>query len=201
MKKNIMSGSAALLAALLTLSSWSAPVASAQSLWSSDTYDSRSLFADHKAQNVGDIVTIIINETSTTSSTKNNKNTKSGSQNLAAGSGIFSFLASATASQSDSFQAQGSKADNNSVSGMVTATVTQVMPNGNMVVEGSQSIWQGKDEHKITFRGVCRQDDVTASNTIPSSKVSDATVHFDGKGPLNAKQRQGILTQILNILF
>ena len=42
---------------------------------------------------------------------------------------------------------------------------------------------------------------MTASNTIPSSKVSDATVHFDGKGPLNAKQRQGILTQILNILF
>ena len=201
MKKNIMSGSAALLAALLALSSWSVPVASAQSLWSSDTYDSRSLFADHKAQNVGDIVTIIINETSTTSSSKNNQNTKAGSQNLAAGSGIFSFLASATASQSDSFQAQGSKTDNNSVSGMVTATVTQVMPNGNMVVEGSQSIWQGKDEHKITFRGVCRQDDVTASNTIPSSKVSDATVHFDGKGPLNAKQRQGILTQILNILF
>ena len=201
MRKNIMSGSAALLAALLTLSSWSVPVASAQSLWSSDTYDSRSLFADHKAQNVGDIVTIIINETSTTSSSKNNQNTKAGSQNLAAGSGIFSFLASATASQSDSFHAQGSKTDNNSVSGMVTATVTQVMPNGNMVVEGSQSIWQGKDEHKITFRGVCRQDDVTASNTIPSSKVSDATVHFDGKGPLNAKQRQGILTQILNILF
>ncbi len=201
MRKRITSRSAVFAAALLALSSLPAPAASAQSLWSSDTYDSRSLFADHKAQNVGDIVTIIINETSTTSSTKNNKNTKSGSQNLAAGSGIFSFLASATASQSDSFQAQGSKADNNSVSGMVTATVTQVMPNGNMVVEGSQSIWQGKDEHKITFRGVCRQDDVTASNTIPSSKVSDATVHFDGKGPLNAKQRQGILTQILNILF
>ena len=83
----------------------------------------------------------------------------------------------------------------------VTVTVTEVFPNGNMVLEGTQSIWQNKDEHKITFRGICRADDITSANTIPSTKIADATVRFDGKGPLNAKQRQGILTQIFNFLF
>jgi flagellar L-ring protein precursor FlgH len=49
--------------------------------------------------------------------------------------------------------------------------------------------------------GVVRKDDVTASNTVASSLVADAQLKFDGKGPLNSKQRQGILTQIFNILF
>ena len=120
---------------------------------------------------------------------------------MSAGAGIFSFLAAATASGSDSFTANGAATDVNKVSGRVTVTVTEVQSNGNMVVEGTQSIWQNRDEHKITLRGVVRQDDITSSNTIPSSLVADATLKFDGKGPLNTKQRQGILTQIFNILF
>lgn len=173
--------------------------AEARSLWSDDGM-SYNIFADRKARNVGDILTIVISE-STTTTTKSSSNKKSGKTSLSAGIGIFDFLKAASANGSDSFSAQGSKSDTNKVAGNVTVTVTQVLPNGNMVVEGTQSIWQNRDEHKIAFRGVCRQDDVTANNTIPSTKIADATVRFDGKGPLNAKQRQGILTQIFNILF
>ena len=122
-------------------------------------------------------------------------------QTLAAGSGIFDFLAAATASGSDSFSATGKATDTNTVSGKVTVTVIEVQPNGNMVIEGTQSIWQNRDEHKITLRGVVRQDDILGNNTVSSSLVADATLKVDGKGPLNAKQRQGILTQVFNILF
>ncbi|MFA6851039.1 MAG: flagellar basal body L-ring protein FlgH [Selenomonadaceae bacterium] len=174
---------------------------SAQSLWANTNGAAMSLFSDRRAHNVGDILTIVISETTTTSATKSNSNSKKGSQNLNAGAGIFSFLAAASAGGSDSFTANGAIKDVNKVSGRVTVTVTEVQPNGNMVVEGTQSIWQNRDEHKITLRGVVRQDDVTSSNTIPSSLVADATLKFDGKGPLNTKQRQGILTQIFNILF
>ena len=173
--------------------------ASAQSL-RSGSY-TQNIFADRKAHDVGDILTIIISETTTTSAAKSSSNSKSGSVNLNAGVGLFTFLEAASAGGSDSFKATGAASDTNKVSGNITVTVTEVEPNGNMVVEGTQSIWQNKNEHKITFRGVCRQDDVTANNTIPSNKIADATVRFDGKGPLNAKQRQGILTQIFNILF
>ena len=144
-------------------------VATAQSLWGGP-----NIFADRKAREVGDILTIVISESTSLSTSKKSSNQKSGSTSLSAGVGIFDFLKAASASGS---------------------------ANGNMVVEGTQSIWQNRNEHKITLRGVCRQDDVTASNTIPSTKIADATLKFDGKGPLNAKQRQGILTQIFNILF
>ena len=177
-----------------------APV-SAQSLWAAEEGVGVNIFADRKASQVGDILTIIISETTSTSSTKTKTNSKSGNQSLSAGTGIFGFLAAATASGSDSFKANGAATDTNKVSGRVTVSVVEVKPNGNMVVEGTQSIWQNRDEHKITLRGMVRADDVTAANTVASSLVADATLKFDGKGPLNAKQRQGILTQIFNILF
>jgi len=173
--------------------------ASAESLWVDN--GAMNLFADHKARNVGDILTIVISETTKTSTTKSDTNSKSGSQNLSAGVGIFTFLNAASASGSDSFKANGAASANNSVTGNVSVTVKEVQPNGNMVVEGTQSIWQNKDEHKITLNGIVRRDDVTSSNTVPSNLVANATLKFDGKGPLNAKQRQGILTQVLNILF
>ena len=173
----------------------------AQSLWSDHVGGESMLFADHKARNVGDILTIVISETATASMTKASNNSKSGKTELGAGVGIFGFLAAASASGSDSFKANGSATNTNRATGRVTVTVTDVLPNGNMVVGGTQSIWQNNNEHKITLRGVVRRDDVTYANTVPSTQVADATIHFDGKGPINAKQRQGILTQIFNFLF
>lgn len=192
---------AAVLALGMAFSGTSVPTVSAQSLWSGENGVSYNIFADRKARNVGDILTIVISETTSLSATRANSNSKSGKTDLSAGVGIFEFLQAASASGSDSFTANGSATSKNSTSANVTVTVVDVQPNGNMTVEGTQSIWQNRDEHKITFRGVCRQDDVTASNTIVSTKIADATVKFDGKGPLNAKQRQGILTQIFNFLF
>ena len=173
--------------------------ADAKSLWVDGS--SMSLYSDKKARNVGDILTIVINESTTQTATKARTNSKSGSLNVNAGTGIFDFIKAFSASGSDSFQADGSATDTNRYIGQITVTVVEVLPNDNMIVEGTQSIWQNRDEHKITLRGVVRRDDVTMNNTVPSTRVADATLKFDGKGPLNAKQRQGILTQIFNFLF
>ena len=190
------------LSALLLASSFPA---SAQSLWSnSDGHRGIDYFSDTKARDVGDILTIIISETATTSATRSGSNSKSGSVNMQAGVGVFDFLNSifpASISGSDNWKADGAASSTNRASGRVSVTVVDVEPNGNMIVEGTQSIWQNKNEHKITLRGVVRRDDVTYANTVSSAQVADATIRFDGKGPLNAKQRQGILTQIFNILF
>ena len=178
-----------------------APAADAQSLWAVAGGRTRNVFADRKAQDVGDILTIVISESTTISDTRSNSNSKSGNNNLSAGVGIFDFIKAASISGSDSFKANGAAASKNTTTGNVTVTVVDVQPNGNLVLEGTQSIWNNKNEHKITFKGICRPEDITASNTIPSTKIAAATVRFDGKGPLNAKQRQGILTQIFNFLF
>lgn len=189
-----------LLTAVMTVSMLVvAPVqVEAQSLWGNHH---SNMFADRKAGQVGDILTIIISESASTSMTKGSANSKSGSNKLNAGAGVFGFLAAASASGEDSFKANGSATNSNKASGTVTVTVTEVRENGNLVVEGTQSIWNNNNEHKITLNGIIRSDDITYNNTIPSSKVANATLKFDGKGPINSKQRQGILTQIFNILF
>lgn len=173
--------------------------AGATSLWADDS--SLNLFADRKAHAVGDSLTILISEISSASRTAAGSNSKSGSNTLSAGTGIFDFLAAASASGSDSFKSNGSLSNTNAVSGKITVQVIEVKPNGNMVVSGTQTIVQNTDTHKITLTGIVRKDDVTVNNTVASSLVADAQLKFDGKGPLNAKQRQGILTQIFNILF
>ena len=187
-----------LIAAAFIFPLLTAQTVDAKSLWRDNTW---GIYSDRKARGVGDILTIIINESTTQTAAKSRSNSKSGSVNLGAGTGIFHFLAAATASGSDAFTAEGSATDTNQFIGQVTVTVVEILPNGNFVVEGNQSIWQNRDEHRITLRGIIRPDDITTNNTILSSRVSDATLKFDGKGPLNAKQRQGILTQIFNILF
>ena len=171
----------------------------AKSLWVDNGF--MSMYSDKKARNVGDILTIVISESTTQTATKSRRNSKSGSVSVGSGTGIFDFIKAFSASGSDNWQADGSATDTNRFTGQITVTVVEVLPNGNMVVEGTQSIWQNRDEHKITLRGVIRRDDVTMNNTVPSYKVADATLKFNGKGPLNAKQRQGILTQIFNFLF
>ena len=192
---------AGMLAAAFTAVSL-APTAAAESLWkNTNGYATKAVFADHRASGVGDIVTIVISESTTTSATRNSANEKSGSVKLGGGIGIFDFLQAASASGSDKFTAKGTASATNRVAGNVTVTISEITPSGNFVLEGTQSIWQNRNEHKITFRGVCRPEDISASNTVLSTRVADATVRFDGKGPLNAKQRQGILTQIFNILF
>lgn len=188
----------AVLLAAAFMSSCFTGAAEAKSLWSDRGWN---VFADKKARNVGDILTIVINESTTQTASKSRSNAKEGNVNIGAGTGIFKFLAAAAASGSDEFTATGSASDTSSFSGQITVTVVEVLPNDNMVVEGTQSIWQNRDEHKITLRGIVRRDDVTMNNTVPSTRVADATIKFDGKGPLNAKQRQGILTQIFNFLF
>lgn len=182
--------------ALLAINFLAVPV-NAQSLWS----DNWSVFSDKKARNVGDILTVVINESTSQRMTKASSNEKSGSVSIGAGTGLLDFLRAAGASGSDSFEANGNASDTSRFSGQITVTVVEVLPNDNMVIEGTQSIWQGRNEQKITLRGIIRRDDVTMNNTIPSTKIANAELKFDGKGPLNAKQRQGILTQLFNILF
>lgn len=166
-----------------------------------DGGNGRNMFVDRRASQIGDILTIVINERTTTSATKSTTNSKSGEQTLLAGMGIFRGIMGGSASQEDSFQADGAASNTNRFSGNITVTVVDVQENGNLVIEGKQSIWQNKNEEKITITGIVRPDDIAYNNTVPSNKVSDATIKFDGKGPLNAKQRQGIITQILNFLF
>ena len=101
----------------------------------------------------------------------------------------------------DSFSASGSITNKNVVTARMTATVTAVQPNGNLVIKGTQSIKQNNDEQIISLVGTIRPDDITTSNTVASSAMADAQIFVNGKGPLAQKQKQGILSSIFDFLF
>lgn len=174
--------------------------ASAMSLWS-DSGTGTNLYGDYKARAVGDTLTIIISETSSANRAGNAANSKSSSLNMNAGTGIFHGIASATAGNSDSFQAKGSIANSNTVTARISAQVIDVKPNGDLVISGTQSIKQNGEEQKITVSGIVRPVDILPDNTILSSCIGNAQIRIDGSGPISAKQRQGIVTQLLNFLF
>ena len=176
------------------------PYAKADSLWTSNA-PAANLFTDHRAHAVGDVITIIISETSSAKRSGSASNKKDASTSVDAGSGLLTFINGLGGSSSDSFSADGSLSNTNKITGRITVKVEAVQPNGQLVVKGTQTIKQNTDEQKITITGIVRPEDVTADNTVLSSNVADAQLNIEGKGPIAGKQRQGIFTQIFNFLF
>lgn len=176
------------------------PLASAESLWS-DTGANANLFGDHKAHNVGDTLTIIIRENSSANRVGSAANSKTSSTSMNAGVGIFSGITAASAGSADKFAAGGSLVNSNVVTARMTAQVTEVKPNGDLLVSGKQNIVQNGEEQTITVSGIVRADDISPDNTVLSSSIGNAQIKIDGKGPIANKQRQGIITQLLNIFF
>lgn len=190
-------GCAVVMAGLLTLAGSMA--ASATSLWSGAPQ--LSVYSDHKAHYVGDIITIIINEVSSSSHVGKTDNSKSSSTNVNAGVGLFTFFDNASAGQSDKFTAQGSISNTTNVNARITAQVTAVLPNGDLVITGTRLVKQNGDEQKITLTGTVRPDDIAPDNTVLSSYIANAEIKIDGKGPIYRKQRQGIISQLFDWLF
>lgn len=187
---------AAAAAALLLLGA--PPAAQGQSLWD----DRASLFADHRAHAVGDILTIVISENFSASRTGKTANSKKSSADISAGTGsLLGWLTAHGYDMSDSFSATGSISNTNKVTARMTATVTEVKPNGNLVIKGTQSIKQNNDEQIINLVGTIRTDDVSADNTVLSTAMADSQIFVNGKGPIAQKQRQGILSTIFDFLF
>ena len=181
----------------LLLAFWLAPAVHAESLW-----NDRSMFADRRAQAVGDILTIVNSENFSATRSDSNSNGKKSSGSASAGTGSFlSWIPAHSYDMKERFYASGSIKNKNVVTARMTATVTAVQPNGNLVIKGTQSIKQNNDEQIISLVGTIRPDDISTSNTVASSAMADAQIFVNGKGPLAQKQKQGILSSIFDFLF
>ena len=172
----------------------------AASLWS-DAAQTSVLFGDQRARAVGDILTVVVNESSTATRTGSSTNSKSASNNVEKGTGLLGFIPDSTANQDDSFKAQGTINNSNKVTARLTVKVIEVKPNGNLVISGVQNIRQNGEEQRINISGQVRPSDIRADNSVLSSNIADAKLLVTGSGPLVNKQRQGILTQIWNWFF
>jgi len=96
------------------------------------------------------------------------------------------------------FNAGGSTTDRLTASNRTAVTVVDVLPNGNLVVEGGKIIRVGKDTQYASMRGIVRPFDVLRDNTVLSSNIADAQVEFVPAGELSDAQKQGWLLRFYN---
>lgn len=171
-----------------------------QSIWRDDT--SRSMFVDKRACAVGDIITIVVQENSTANKNDETKTERQSSLTAA----ITSFLYPGSAAPALLRQGQlpamaynsdqkhdgtGSIAKSESMVAQIAVRVIDALPNGNLVIEGKRDTSFGGEHQTIVLRGVVRAYDVTASNTVLSYNVADATIQIISHGTVTDTTNKG----------
>ncbi len=175
------------------------PVSANGSLWT----DGDSLFSDRKARRVGDLVTLIIVERAQATQTATTEAGKDGAVQVGPISlaDLVPVIPPISASANDSVRSQGSTTRGGSLNARMTAQVVEVLPNGNLLIEGRQTIIVNEEEQIIVVSGVVRPQDIAPDNTVLSTFVADATIAYYGTGPVAEKQKPGLLTRLFNWLF
>jgi flagellar L-ring protein precursor FlgH len=192
------------VAALLT-----ATPAAAQSLWR-EAGTGASLFADHRARAVNDIVTILVVEQSTTSRSASTTTSKNTSRTAAVNDFPGTALpvrnrGSALNLKLDllgkaAHEGKGAIDRSDTLTTSIPARVVKVLDNGNLVIEGRRAVLVNDETQVSTISGVVRPQDITGANTVLSSQIADAEVQIVGSGVLAEAQRPGFLYRLLDWL-
>ncbi len=164
----------------------------------------RSLFADQKANRVGDAVTIYIMESSSASNDARTNAARSSDISLS-GSGQLngSTLHGGTLGlgTQSTFKGEGSTVSNGNVRAQISARVDSVLPNGTLHVQGSRSIVINGEEQLIRISGIVRPSDIQPDNSVYSYNISDASIVFEGSGLVSRAQGPGLFTRLFHWLF
>ncbi len=163
-------------------------------------YANRALFEDRRARAVGDILTININETTAASKKSGSTAARNGSNEMSV-SGLLglpgkSLLGSNLSANSVStFGGTGDSASNNAFTGIITVTVVEVLPNGNLLVSGEKQIGINQGSEFVRFSGVVNPATVSATNVVSSTQVADARIEYRGNGYIDEAQTMGWLAR------
>ncbi|BAT71404.1 flagellar L-ring protein precursor FlgH [Thermosulfidibacter takaii ABI70S6] len=178
--------------------------ASSGSLWV-DNY----FYSDIRARQVGDIVTILVREYASSKdygTTQSEKSTSFSSiikslfglkDDVSHLTGLNDPTTLLDASGSAKFKGKGQIEQTSSLQTKVTAVVVDVLPNGNLVVEGKRTIVVNGEKKIIGVRGIVRPQDIGPDNTVSSEALADAEIVYEGKGIVSRSQSPGLFTKLL----
>ncbi len=164
-----------------------------------------SLFEDPKPFRVGDIITIVLAE-STSASKSAATNTKKDDDISIDVPSVFGVtpthngntLLNLSMQPSREFEGEADSSQSNSLNGQITVTVVDILSNGNLVVKGEKWFTLNQGREYIRLAGVIRPQDVKTDNTIASAKLADAQIAYSGEGFVADSNTQGWFSQFLN---
>ena len=160
------------------------------------------LVSGSRAHGVGDVLTVVLSESSSTAKTATTKTQRTGSASITPPSqGPFAINPNAlNASATGSFNGQGNATQTNSFTGTITVTIAEVRPNGTAVVRGEKQMFLAQGKEWIKFSGIVRLADVDAANQIQSGQVADAHVEYKGDGTISRSASEGWLSKIFSYI-
>lgn len=173
------------------------------------------LYRDVKARQIGDIVTVIIDESSTM-----NRAAQHDSGKQTTGGGGASFGAPFLTVQGQdrpprwdratlpdfgwqlqhNFTGGGQMTSQDDFQSTMSARVLDVLPNGNLLLEGKRTVHLQNEKIEVILTGMVRPRDISSENTVSSSRLADASIRYDTDGPISRDQRRGLITRLINWL-
>jgi flagellar L-ring protein precursor FlgH len=178
------------------------------SLWRNG---SRAFFKDQRAHQVGDILTVKVNITDKANIANDTKRSRANTED----SGVDNFFGKSklpilnsalptrifTGDSTSSSEGKGSVDRSEALSTNVAGVVTQVLPNGNLVIEGRQEIRVNFEIRELIVAGVVRPEDIESDNTIDSSKIAQARIAYGGRGQISDVQQPRYGQQVLDVIL
>ena len=180
------------------------------SLWQQG---SRSFFKDQRARQVGDLVTVKVNVKDSADIANETKRARSNSdamgvpnlfglesktQTAFAGADASKLVGASSTSASDG---SGSVKRAETLATNVAAVVTQILPNGNMVIEGKQEVRVNFEIRELIVAGIIRPEDIEADNTVESMKIAEARIAYGGRGQITDVQQPRYGQQVMDIVL
>jgi flagellar L-ring protein FlgH len=179
------------------------------SLWRTG---SRAFFKDQRAHQVGDILTVAVRITDRAQFENETQRSRKAKED----SGITDFIGAKalspqaqkflpgrilTADSQASTEGKGSVDRKEELTTNVAAVVTQVLPNGNLVVEGKQEVRVNFEVRELIVAGIVRPEDIQSDNTIDSTKIAEARIAYGGRGQITDVQQPRYGQQVLDVLL
>lgn len=167
----------------------------------------QSMFADPKANQVGDALTVIIQENASASnrtSTKTAKNSKTAVSSTIPGAGnILDFipLHSLDSGFDNEYTGDASTSRSARLTARMTVTVVGKKPNGDLIIEGVRTLKINGENEAIYVNGSVNSAMVRRDNTVLSSSIADLQIEYTGKGTITQGTRPGVVVRFINWIF
>jgi flagellar L-ring protein precursor FlgH len=158
-----------------------------------------SWFEDMRARRVGDLLTVKLVEKTEGKKEANSTNSKSQemklTDSLTQSFGLFNGDLQGSLKGESTFDGAGDADQKNQLSGSVTVSVIEVLPNGNLYVRGEKRIGINQGNEYVKLAGIVRPIDIDSSNTVESTKIGDATIMYVGDGQVADASKMGWLAR------